>query len=89
MINNEYSKSDYDELLKRYNAAQISLADLSQQLVEAQKRIMVLEAEKKQWEIEKINQQSIIHQQLGNSDNIVRQLQEEIMRIKSKYNIKD
>ena len=48
-----------------------------------------LEAEKRQWTEEKIKQQMIIQQQLGNSDDVVSQLQDEIRRIKKKYNIKD
>ena len=85
----DYTEKDYDALMKRYLAAQASLADLERQLKRAFNQIAILEAEKKQWEEQKVLQAQIIQQQLGNSDNVVRQLQDEIRRIKKQYNIKD
>ena len=85
----DYTEKDYDALMKRYLAAQASLADLERQLKRALNQIAILEAEKKQWEEQKVLQSQIIQQQLGNSDNVVRQLQDEIRRIKKQYNIKD
>ncbi len=85
----DYTEKDYVALMKRYLAAQASLADLERQLKRALNQIAILEAEKKQWEEQKVLQSQIIQQQLGNSDNVVRQLQDEIRRIKKQYNIKD
>ena len=85
----DYTEKDYDALMKRYLAAQASMADLERQLKRAFNQIAILEAEKKQWEEQKVLQAQIIQQQLGNSDNVVRQLQDEIRRIKKQYNIKD
>jgi len=69
---------------KRYKATQESLKELSGKLDVAMQMITTLEAEKRQWVIEKIKQTDIISKQLGNSDGVVEQLQDEIRSIKSK-----
>ena len=68
--------------IKRYEAAQESLKELANKLDVAMSMIANLEAEKRQWVQEKIKQQEIIKQQLGNSDDVVIQLQDEIRNIK-------
>ena len=68
----------------RYNNMQKSMEELSNKLELSMDIIAKLEAEKRQWINDKTIQQGIIQQHLGNSDDIVRQLQNEIRGIKSK-----
>ncbi len=74
---------------KKYKAAQQGMEELANKLNETVSLNETLVAEKKQWEQEKVVQQQIIAQQLGNNDSVVQQLQNEIREIKRKYNIKD
>ena len=74
---------------KRYFAAQKALEDAVKIIKQREDRIALLVAEKKQWEQEKIIQTQIISQQIGNSDSVVQQLQNEIIDLKRKHNIKD
>jgi len=69
---------------KRYKATQDSLNEISSRLDIAMQMIATLEAEKRQWVQEKVKQTEIISKQLGNSDGVVEQLQDEIRSIKSK-----
>ena len=80
-------EEDYDALMRRYLATQESMAKLETLLNQANKQIEILSAEKNQWVQQKIMQDQIIQQQLGNSDSVVRQLQDEIRSIKKQYNI--
>lgn len=70
--------------MKRYEASQQSLLEVADKLTNALAMVGVLEAEKRQWETEKIRQQEIIVTQLGRSDSIVGQLQDEIRSVKRK-----
>ena len=74
---------------KRYFAAQKALEGAVKIIKQREDRIALLVAEKKQWEQEKIIQTQIISQQIGNSDSVVQQLQNEIIDLKRKHNIKD
>ncbi len=74
---------------KKYKAAQQGMEELANKLNEVISLNETLVAEKRQWVQEKIVQQQIIAQQIGNNDGVVQQLQNEIREIKRKYNIKD
>jgi len=82
MTEQEDWKKRYDSLREFINRLEAE----NKYLIE-QNEIMT--EQKKQWEIEKIKQQMIIKQQLGNSDKIIHKLQDEIQYIKKKYNIVD
>ena len=75
---------DFNKLLKRYNASQKLLEQTIEKLNKQRQQIEILEAEKRQWVEQKILQNHIIQQQLGNSDNVVRQIQNEILNLKEK-----
>ena len=68
--------------LERYESSQKSMQELANKLELAMQMIGTLEAEKRQWVQEKIKQTEIIAHQIGNSDNVVIQLQDEIRNIK-------
>ena len=85
----EELKKDYDALLSRYMATQQTLANLEKLLEEANKKVEILQAEKRQWDEQKVLQNQIIHQQLQNNDLIIRKLQDELIALKQRFNIKD
>lgn len=66
-------------LTKRINTHSSIVADFNFILEAANKKIDLLEKEKNQWVTDRINQQQVITQQLGNSDNIISQLQNELI----------
>lgn len=72
----------YNDLLKRYTAAQETLRTLQRRLEEVIKKNEILKAESKQWENQKVLQNEVIQHQLGNSDSKVRELQDEIIELK-------
>jgi len=63
------------------NLRVIQLEDENKFLMQANE---ILIAEKKQWEQQKALQEKIIAQQLGNSDGVVRLLQDEIQELRAK-----
>jgi len=67
---------------KLNNAAQESMQKISTEKDALLNMMGVLSQEKRQWESEKAKQQSIIAQQLGNSDGVTEQLQNEIINLK-------
>lgn len=77
---------DYE---KRFASYQESLNQLDVKYSAAIQTISILEKEKRQWMQEKELQQNIIAHQLGNSDSVVQQLQDEIRNLKKKHNIRD
>jgi CRISPR/Cas system-associated protein endoribonuclease Cas2 len=81
--------ADYEALLKRYNSCQKGLETLSEKIRNLETINAILTAEKNQWNEQKILQDQVIQHQLGNSDEVVKQLQDEIRKIKKKYNIRD
>lgn len=79
------SEIDYKKL---YESASDALAKKDADLEHAKQLNNVLNAEKKQWEQQKVMQDMIIKQQLEAADNTARGLQEELRILKQKHNIK-
>jgi hypothetical protein len=73
---------EYEQLLKRYNNSQNTIEVLQRRYEQALARIAVLEAKGEQWESAKITQSEIVQHQIGQSDNKVAQLQNEIIELK-------
>ena len=71
-MNNMYTEQEYKDLLKRYDGSQETLRILTEKLNKIEQLNNILNAEKKQWEGDKVNQSEIIQLQLQNSDNVVR-----------------
>lgn len=76
---------------KRYDAAQDALAELTRELNILKQRIAILEAEKIQWEQQKLLQETIIQQALtsanATNNNYLEEnsrLKEEIRRLKDR-----
>lgn len=81
-------------LQKRVDSLGDGIKELNKKIETLEYINSILESEKVQWIQEKTIQQQIIHQQLGNSDNVISQLQDEIRelrrkikKIKKEYNI--
>ncbi len=68
---------------KLYNSVTHRLKELEKKNIELKTMNDILTEEKKQWEQQKVLQGQIISHQLLNSDNVVRQLQDEILNLKS------
>ena len=68
---------------KLYNSVTHRLKELEKKNIELKTMNNILTEEKKQWEQQKVLQGQIISHQLLNSDNVVRQLQDEILNLKS------
>lgn len=73
---------------KRYDSLAIAQVNIEDKERKASIVISILEAEKKQWVIQKNIQDQVIEQQLRNSDSVVCQLQDEIMVLKAKLKAK-
>lgn len=71
-------------LTKRYEDTQKTLKDAVDKIHALEFLNANLEAQKKQWEQERVMQQQVVVQQIGNSDKVVNSLQEEIRDIKRK-----
>ena len=69
---------------KRYNSLKEAVSILDKRLKETSRQNSILQAEKKQWAQQQVVQENVITQQLGNSDKVVRQLQDEIMMLRKK-----
>ena len=77
-------QNDYDALKRLHDATNLRVTQLegeNKSLVQINK---ILVAEKRQWERQKALQEQVIAQQLGNSDGVVRLLQDEILGLKAK-----
>jgi len=68
---------------KRYDSAQESMRELAAKLAVAEAIINNFEPEKKQWVQRLAMQDTIVQHQLGNSDNVVSKLQDEIIKLKA------
>lgn len=71
---------DYKSLYNSLASAVEGMSNENKRLAEMND---ILVAEKKQWEGQKVIQEQVISQQLGNSDGVVGKLQDEIRSIKS------
>lgn len=77
-------QNDYDALKRLHDATNLRVTQLESEnksLVQINK---ILVAEKKQWEQQKVLQEQVIAQQLGNSDGVVRLLQDEIQELRDR-----
>ena len=83
-MNADYADQIYRDLLKRYEGTQKTLEKLDALYRNALKKIALLEAEKVQWQTEKIQQCQIIQQQLKKSDEAKTALQDEIIKLKER-----
>ena len=69
-------------LQKRIDSLNEGIKAMEAKISNDEQIINILNAEKVQWNQSKMVQEQIITQQLGNSDNVVNQLQEEIIKLK-------
>ena len=72
-----------DEFERRYRSAMECVEKLDARVKELEQAIMLLEAQKRQWEIEKANQQAVIHQALTTSNHTSNQYLEENRRLQA------
>lgn len=79
--------TEQEDWKKRYDSLMEGLKSLEAENKYLKEQNEVMGKQKRQWEEEKIKQQMIIKQQLGNSDDVVRQLQKEIKSIKKKLRV--
>lgn len=75
---------DYNALKRLHDATNSAVKKLEEKNADLRAKIMILEAEKKQWEIEKINQQTIIQQSLNQSNADSQRYREEIEELKER-----
>lgn len=69
---------DYKALKRLYDSTNEAIRRLEVENTELGKKLIILEAEKKQWLQQKIIQDQVIARTLRNSDDVIRRLQDEI-----------
>jgi len=77
-------QNDYDALKRLHDSVNLRIIELERENKALIQSNEILVAEKKQWEQQKALQEQVIAQQLGNSDGVVRLLQDEILGLKAK-----
>ena len=77
-------QNDYDALKRVHDSANLRIIQLESENKALIQSNEILVAEKKQWEQQKALQEQVIAQQLGNSDGVVRLLQDEIQGLRDK-----
>jgi len=83
----EQEKKDHNSLKKLHDSTNQAVMALQAEISVKDKMLETFAKEKAQWEREKIQQQLIIQQHIGGSDNNVRLLQDEIRTVKKKFKI--
>jgi len=82
MIEKDRNDGLVEKYQRRYNASQESIQILADEKETLNQMFITMALEKKQWESDKLAQQSIIAHSVCNSDNNVSQLQNELIEIK-------
>ena len=77
-------QNDYDALKRLHDSVNLRVVQLESENKSLVQINEILVAEKRQWERQKALQEQVIAQQLGNSDGVVRLLQDEILGLKAK-----
>ena len=77
-------QNDYDALKRLHDSVNLRIVQLESENKSLVQINEILVAEKRQWERQKALQEQVIAQQLGNSDGVVRLLQDEILGLKAK-----
>jgi len=77
-------QNDYDALKRVHDSVNLRVMQLESENKALMQANEILVAEKKQWEQQKELQEKVIAQQLGNSDGVVRLLQDEIQELRAK-----
>ena len=77
-------QNDYDALKRVHDSANLRIIQLESENKALIQSNEILVAEKKQWEQQKALQEQVIAQQLGNSDGVVRLLQDEIQELRDR-----
>jgi hypothetical protein len=66
----------------RYDSMVQNLSNMEAKVLRAQNDVKLMEAQKRQWEIEKVNQTAIIQQQIEVLNRTNQEQAEEIMRLR-------
>lgn len=66
----------------RYDSVVQNLSNMEAKVLRAQNDVKLMEAQKRQWEIEKVNQTAIIQQQIEVLNRTNQEQAEEIMRLR-------
>jgi len=77
-------QNDYDALKRVHDSVNLRIVELENENKSLVQSNEILVAEKKQWEQQKALQDQVIAQQLGNSDGVVRLLQDEIQKLRAR-----
>ena len=77
-------QNNYDALKRLHDSVNLRVIQLESENKALMQANEILVAEKKQWEQQKALQEQVIAQQLGNSDGVVRLLQDEILGLRAK-----
>ena len=77
-------QNNYDALKRLHDSVNLRVMQLESENKTLMQANDILVAEKKQWEQQKALQEQVIAQQLGNSDGVVRLLQDEILGLRAK-----
>jgi len=77
-------QNDYDALKRVHDSVNLRIVELENENKSLMQSNEILVAEKKQWEQQKALQDQVIAQQLGNSDGVVRLLQDEIQKLRAR-----
>jgi hypothetical protein len=73
---------DRDKLARLYPGMAERVGQLERELEDANRKLVLFEAEKKQWELEKVSQQTIIQNAVARANEISNGYLEEIRRLK-------
>jgi hypothetical protein len=73
---------DRDKLARLYPGMAERVGQLECELEDANRKLVLFEAEKKQWELEKVSQQTIIQNAVARANEISNGYLEEIRRLK-------
>ena len=79
------SEQEEKDWKKRYDSARSAVMEMELKLKTMENMLSVLTLEKVQWEQQKVLQEQVISKQLGNSDGVVQQLQDEIRHLKRAF----
>lgn len=75
---------EYKALKRLHDSTNEAMRKLEVENAELKKKLIILETEKVQWLQQKVIQDQIIARKLNDSDNVVRDLQDEICALREK-----
>ena len=82
-MNTEELQKAYDSLKRVHDSMNVAFASMEQELTRVKMQNEVLSTEKKQWEMEKAQQQMIIQNSISQSNTMSNQYLEENIRLKA------